>query len=770
MRYFHTLLILHFSLYAAAQDPVPPIGEWREHLPYKSCIGISAGNGRIYGATPYSFFSLDPAQNVTERFSRVSGLHETGISNLFFDEENNKLVIAYKNSNIDILYRNDIFNVPDIKRDNIVGDKTIYRIFSSGGNYYLSTGLGVILVSGSRYEVSDSWLIGNNGSQVRVNGFTATGNFFYAATAEGLKQLPANSPNPANYANWQLISGSNGLPAGNCAHIIFTQNKLIAAVNDSLFLLNGTAWTLLYTDGWDWTDINLSEQKILLCELQGTARRIRTLDINGTVLQTIDPQAGSIPKMAILNNNTLWVADSTRGLISYESGNTEISHPVNSPDGIANGDIFFSDRTLLAASGTIDGQRLAQGDFNGIYEFREGEWINYSRSRFPVFDSIPDLLVLAADKRDGSVWAGSFGGGLLHLKAGPVFEVFKQNFLGPDLANPGQYRVSGLAFDRENNLWISNDGAADLLLVRRNDGSRHSFQPPFLLNRQAVSQIRIDPNGFLWIVSPAGNGLICYDPGSSIDNSGDDRWRLYRMGSGSGNLPSADVLSVAVDKNGFIWVGTSDGIGVIQCPDQAFDNPGCDAIWPVIPAGNFAGYLFKGQVVQALAVDGADRKWVGTRNGVFLVNPEGEKLVYRFTVDNSPLLSNDVQHICIDPKTGEVFFATANGICSFRSTATSGAEQNEELLVFPNPVPPGYTGTIAIRGLVNNAIVKITELDGRLVYQTRALGGQAIWDGKNYRGERVASGAYLVLVSDDGSDPARVKRERAVTKIFFISH
>jgi hypothetical protein len=210
-------------------------------------------------------------------------------------------------------------------------------------------------------------------------------------------------------------------------------------------------------------------------------------------------------------------------------------------------------------------------------------------------------------------------------------------------------------------------------------------------------------------------------------------------------------------------VGTTDGIGVIQCSQDVFNALGCQAILPIVPQGNFAGYLFKGQEVRSLAVDGADRKWVATKNGVWLTSADGEKVIGRFTEDNSPLLSNDVKKIAIDGKTGEVYFATLKGICSFRSTATEGGETNSEILVFPNPVPPGYSGTIGIRGLVNNAIIKITELDGRLVYQTRALGGQAVWDGRNYKGQKISSGIYLVLVSDGG------RTEKAAAKIVFIS-
>src|SRR4029079_4387745 len=134
----------------------------------------------------------------------------------------------------------------------------------------------------------------------------------------------------------------------------------------------------------------------------------------------------------------------------------------------------------------------------------------------------------------------------------------------------------------------------------------------------------------------------------------------------------------------------------------------CEAVWPVVQTGNFAGYLFKGQEVRSIAVDGADRKWVATKNGVWLISADGEKVIWHFTEENSLLLNNDVKKIAIDGQTGEVYFATAKGICSFRSTDTEGEEINSNVLVFPNPVPPGYNGTIAIRGVANNAIVKIT--------------------------------------------------------------
>ncbi len=741
---------------------------WREHLPYGSAIDVTAGESKLYCATPYSVFVVDEATNSIERLSRVTGLHETGISTIRYDEVNNKLFIAYSNSNIDIIYRHDIYNVPDIKRDNIIGDKNIYNIYPSGKNYYLSTGLGVIVIDGERYEVKDSWFIGDGGNQVKVNGFTSDGNFYYAATEEGLKKAAVNSSNLADYNNWQVISGTNGLSTGACKNVFTVQNKVVLQKNDSLFVQNGITWSLLYTDGWPFISSNTTENKIQLCQRQNITGRVIILNPDGTVFRTVAQVAPiSFPRKAILYNNDPWVADQYGGL-SHHTSSSYVEYRPNSPEATASGEMTVYNNIFYATAGEVNDAWNYQYNGNGIFQFKEGGWTNINRFRFQQIDTLLDYITIAVDPGDETVWAGSYGGGLLHLKPGPVFEIFKQNVVGPAIGDPSSYRVAGLAFDYELNLWIANYGSAEPLKVRKADGTWKNFSIPFFLNENAVAQVIVDDNNYKWIVSPKSNGLVCYNHGTSIDNTGDDRWKLYRGGTGNGNLPNNEVLCVAKDKNGFIWVGTTDGIGVIQCPQEVFTAQGCEAIWPVVQQGSVANYLFKGEEVRSIVIDGADRKWVATKNGAWLISADGTKLIYQFTETNSPLLSSDVKKIAIDGKTGEVYFATLKGICSFRSTATEGGEINADVLVFPNPVPPGYTGTIGIRGLVNNAIVKITELDGRLVYQTRALGGQAVWDGRDYKGRKRASGIYLVLVSDD--DPStKFKGEKAAAKIVFLS-
>lgn len=769
MRFLLSIILPLFFIQAVAQQPLPPIGLWREHLPYNSAIDVTSGDGKIYCATPYSIFSVSETDNSIERLSRITGLSETGISTIKYDEANSKLFIAYDNSNIDIIYRNDIINVPDIKRDDIIGDKRIYNIYPLQNNYFLSTGLGVIVIDGQRYEVKDSWFIGNGGNQVKVNGFTSDGTFFYAATEEGIKKAPMNNANLANYTNWQLVSGMNGLSAGACQNILYLTNQIIAQKNDSLFILNGNTWNFFYTNGWQIISSNVSANKINLCQrIINVQSKVTILNPDGTVARTLTQLAPiSFPRRAILVNNDPWLADQYGGLSHFSTASYEQFKP-NSPEAIASGEMTVYKNTFYATAGEINESWNYQYNGDGIFVFKEGSWVNINRYRFSTIDSLLDYITIAIDTRDETVWAGSYGGGLLHIKADRSFEIFKQNIIGPTVGDPNSYRISGLAFDQDNNLWISNFGAIQPLLVRKTDGSWNRFSIPFILSENSLAQIIIDDNNNKWIMAAKTGYVICFAHGTTIDNIGDDRWKQYSTGAGNGNLPEGEVLCLAKDKNGFIWVGTANGIGVIQCPQDVFTGQGCDAVWPIVQQGNFAGYLFNGEEVRSIAVDGADRKWVATRSGVWLISATGEKVIYNFTAENSPLLSNDVKKVTIDGKTGEVFFATLKGICSFRSTATEGGKTNETVLVFPNPVPPGFTGTISIRGLMNNAIVKITELDGRLVYQTRALGGQAVWDGYDYRGRKIATGVYLVLVSDDGSSGTS-KKEKVAVKIVVIS-
>lgn len=749
-------------LFARAQNSLP-VGSWQEHLPYRNAIALTASENKIFCATPYSFFSVNPTTKEIQRFSKISGLTETGISTIGFDPFNKKLVAAYTSGNIDVIAQNNIANVPGLKRANINRAKKINHIYPLAAYTYLATSIGIIVLDTKKNEIKDSWVIGNSGNYVTVNMIASDAQYFYAATDEGLKKLPFTAPNGADYKAWQNLSGKDGLSAVACKGVVTINNEVICLQNDSLFIQRGNSWRYLFSNGLPVTSINSSENKIALCQQGLSKAQVAFINGNGSIDKVFDQPIIQKPKSALLKNGTYWIADSLNGLLQWQ-GNSFEQYNINAPYSIATGQMVVHDNTLYAAAGSIDKNGQALNNAAGIYRLQNGQWTTYNRFTFAVLDSLKDVVTLAIDRRNNSLWAGSFGDGLLNIKTGPSFQKYKNNSpIQPSLTNRNSYQATGLQFDAAHNLWIANYGAAQYLHVLKENNTWQSFTPPIALNENAVAQIVIDDANQKWIAAPKGNGVLCFNHGTTIENTADDKWKLLKGGTGRGNLPSNEVLCLAKDKNGFIWIGTADGIGVVQCPEQIFTT-GCEATLPITKDGSFAAYLFKGENVNSIAVDGADRKWIGTDKGAWLIDAAGEKVLQHFTEERSPLLSNVVHNIAINGSTGEVFFATANGICSYKGSATEGAATNDSLLVYPNPVTPEYNGTIAIKGLAEGSFVKITEAAGRLVYQTKALGGQALWNGKDYTGRRVQTGVYLVIVTDEN------KIERGVGKIVFINN
>ncbi|GAA4320477.1 hypothetical protein [Flaviaesturariibacter amylovorans] len=764
MRFLPFLLLSGLS--AAAQNTFPAIGSWREHLPYNSTVDLAVTPERIYAATPYSLFTVDRESGEVERRSKVGGLSETGIRTIRYDEGAGKLYIGYTNSNIDVLTTGGIRNIPDLLRESVSGDKTVYDFFPAGDVCYVATGLGIWVLDAERYETKDSWFIGNNGGYVPTYMVSRDNEYIWAATAEGLKRTPRNNATPSDFRTWETVSGTGGLPAGRASGVAVIGGRTVALARDTVFVRNGNSWTLFYANGDPIVSINATEGRLAVAQsfvLGGSSTRVTVLNADGSVARTAtNSPVLSYPQEGALAGPDLWVADLYGGLSRWNAAGVEQFKP-NGPDGIATGEMTVYNGTLWAAAGSVNESWNYQYNRNGVYQYKEGQWTNYNQFRLPGLDTVMDVLTVAVDPRDESLWAGSYGGGLVHYTGPGTYSIFKQNSpIGPTVGDPTSYRVAGLAFDQNNNLWVANYGAINFLHVRKTDGTWSSFAAPFFLNENAAASIVVDNSDQLWILSPKGNGVLAYNHGASIESAGDDRWRLFRSGAGNGNLPAGEPLCLAKDRSGFIWVGTTDGVAVIQCAESVFFG-GCEATLPIVKGEtNFANYLFKGEEVRSIAVDGADRKWVGTRNGLWLISPDGDARLAHFTEENSPLLSNDIKRVAIDGRTGEVFVSTAKGICSFRAGATEGVETYDSLKVFPNPVPPGYGGTIAIRGLKENSIVKIAELNGRLVYQTRSLGGQAVWNGRDYAGRSIASGVYLVLVTDEGQE------ERTAGKIVVI--
>ena len=287
-------------------------------------------------------------------------------------------------------------------------------------------------------------------------------------------------------------------------------------------------------------------------------------------------------------------------------------------------------------------------------------------------------------------------------------------------------------------------------LLSNSEGNFKSYSPSSLdtLYQTRRDSIVLDLDGNRWIRQGNFGGILVI--------SSKNQRQFVSTGAGSGNLPSENVKSLALDRDGQMWVGTDKGVVVFDNPNAVFSGKNFDAYTPVFERRRLLG----NEIITSIAIDGGNRKWMGTRNGIFLFNPDGTELVSNFNEKNSPLPSNEISYITAELNTGEVYIRTPKGMVSYRGTATEGTLKQDEsgVKVFPNPVRPDFDGTIGIEGLVENAFVKITDIAGNLVFETRANGGTAIWNGNTLSGGRVKTGIYLIFSANAKGEETLVSR------------
>lgn len=743
---FITCLLLSSGLRAQEK----PIGYWTSLLPYNSSYGIATDGYTIFNISQQAFFTLDPKTYETTTYSKVNGMSDIGMKCIAYDKQTNTVILAYTNSNIDLFKDNSFVNIPDIKLKTVAGDKKINNIYTKNGRAYLSTSLGVVVLDLEKQSVEETYQFFVNSQLVSITAFTAYNGYFYAATPSGMYRANENSPQLQNFQVWEKIDSTHVFK-----DIQVINNKLIMSTPLVIYQLQSdTAAKVFASDTTGITGVDGGYGKYFIRRFAD----IRVLDTNFIQVDSIT-FIDSFSKVIQLADSSVWIGGLYHGLAWRPRAG--LYYPIY-PDGPSDPnsyDIYAHNSDVWVAHGGYNDLFLVNNNLNGFSNYKSGKWKLFSSNTYaPISYKMADFVTITKDESTGTVYAGSFSGGLFELKSNDSFTIYKNgSALEVSQPNGGSnfYQVVGTAMDKDNNLWVSMYGSFHELYVREKATSNwYKYYLNYTRNYPySGGPMVFDNSGHVWYVCTNGGGVIGYDTKGTFSDPGDDVSFHMTSGAGSGNLPDGNVKSIAIDKNDNLWIGTVNGIGILYNASSCLGQR-CDAEIPIVQYDKYAGYLFAGETVQTIAVDGANRKWVGTNNGVWLLSPDAgnSSIIYRFTTDNSPLPSNKIQKITIDDVTGDVYIGTDQGLMCYRSTATEGAETAANVLTFPNPVPSNYKGTIAIKGLTANADVRITDINGQLVYRTTALGGQAVWNGLDYKGHRPQSGVYLIFASNtDGS-------------------
>lgn len=735
------------------------IGEWRSHLPYNSAVSAATDGNKLFVAGKSSLFTYDISKDEIQTYSKVNGMADIELSYIAYDNVTQIAVLAYTNSNIDLFKDETFYNIPELKLRSVSGNKSIYNIFIDDGLAYLSTGVGVLVINLQKKEIKENYVFSKNKNTYAVKSMSANGNFLFAATDIGLYRTTKNNPNIQATATWKLIDSSR-----KYINTTLALNKTFLSTIDSVFVLENDTLSFVYRlDSSVINHIDPVENGLCISTFSGSKNKGETFTLDKNYIQ-IDSFESAQPMMATQTlDKRVWVSDINQGLRCKDK-----SVKPNGPNNVGCYDIVADNGNVYLAHGAHDERWNIRINPSGFSTLEDNKWNVYDFFSMYEFVNLRDAVRLAKDPVDNSLYVASLTAGLFHLKKDRTGENLRENVFEPNILDPSTYRLSGVAFDQGNNLWVTQNNSPNELMARSSkDGNWYKFSLPATRPRpyweNGAAGLIIDNYNQKWFFSPAGGGVLVYNDNNTLENQSDDTYTKLLKGKGYGNLPDNFVQCLASDKKGAIWIGTINGIGIVNCPENITEpGNGCETEIRVVQYDQFAGQLFAGENVNSIAVDGANRKWIGTGNGVWLISEDANKIITRFTKDNSPLPSNNIQKIAVDPKTGDVYFGTDKGMVSYRGTSTDGTEVNKDVLIFPNPVRGDYSGTIAIKGLVDNADVRITDVSGQLIYRTKALGGQAVWNGTDYTGRRPQTGVFLVFASNS------LGTETYVGKMVFI--
>ena len=754
--------LLNIIMFACPISAGAAYGDWTIYAAYHHATKVAVLNKMVYVLSDNGLFGYDPEDTHIETYDKTNLLSDCNIFDMAYCEATKQIVLLYKNGNVDLLdAKGNVYNMPELK-GKALADKTLNDLYVKDEFVYISMNLGIAVLDTKRKVFSSYYDFGQ-----KVNSVIVDNGYIIAVTKGGIYR-GLMKENLLDSKNWEKASSnmfSKIILFNNHYYCLSSEGDQPIKITD-----NDKFYSQVLTDDVI-SDYCIAGDNLFLFGTPHTLifdkdNNYKTIDNN---LQTIH---------ADYINGKYWMACNSNGLIQASFDDNAFKETMSSV--IPNSPAYNYFYNMIM----VNGRLLSVG---GYYEFsntfkrpgfvtqyENGVWTNFDEQSalegvggdyyFREFNSI------AQDPKDPTHHFVSARSGIIEYKDYKFLKHLDHTnsplrSILPNSSHASYYVwTGGLTYDNQNNLWMLCCLQDTTIRVMKADGKWQGFYYSEFTNCHNVNSITFDQRGWMWICnrqssSDTNAGLFVVNMNGTLNQRSDDQSRLIvDFNNQDGTAYHAYEMNCAVeDLNGAIWIGTDVGPFVSFEPSKVFDNDfyftQCKV--PRNDGTNFADYLLSEISVRCIVVDGGNRKWMATvGNGVYLVNEDGSEILEHFTIDNSPLISNDVYSIAIDGSSGEVFFATDNGLVSYMGNAVDPEESFDKDLVkaYPNPVKPDYTGNIIISGLMGNSVVKIVNAAGRLVKEGKSVGGAFSWDRLTNEGKQAAAGVYYVLATDSDGD------------------
>lgn len=742
---------------------------WEGHFSYLNINEVVEGNGKVYAASENAIFSYDIQSKDLETISTINGLSGEFISTIHYSITYNLLVVGFENGLIEIynVSDNSVLSVVDILEKPTIppNNKAINHFNEYNNVIYIATGFGISVFDLERLEFGDTYFIGDGGSQIIVNETEVSGDYIYAAcsNSSGLRRALVASAGLINYQEWSQFA------TGNFVGIQQVQNKLYTVrANSKIYEVFDSAITELFTYPTLPLDLKTSNTNLVVT----TIGSVYIYDENFTLLTTANTSVeyNTVFTSAVTTNEGIYIGTLGNGVLRTSIENTSNYVKIH-PNGPLRNNVFSVETGFNNVWATYGGYSLTYLPNNNKYgvSHLQDEWLNtvYDSLQYPAIN----LNYIAINPlKPQQVFISSFQHGILEIDNDePIIVYNNQNSGLESLVLPGNpsftsIRVSGSTFDRGGILW-SMTARVERPLKSYNPSTGQwigydftEIIPDALNDEFGYSDIVIDANNTKWI-GGYKLGLIGFN-----ENGGNHLLKFINDENGA-NMPSPLVRALAIDKQNQLWIGTIKGLRVLYNTSNFFENSNVSTNEIVILEDGIPKELLEQQFITDIIVDGSNNKWVATIGaGVFYFSSNAQETIFHFTKDNSPLPSNNVNDMALDSNNGIMYFGTDKGLVTFKSGGSETEEELANAYVYPNPVRPGFdmfNEKIKIKDISDNVNIKITDIEGNLVaeaesrtnlryrgYNLEIDGGIAYWNGKNLGNNTVASGVYLVMLSD----------------------
>ena len=747
------LLLSVFSIKSTAFS-YNGIDDWRLYPSYHNATYCQVAGDKVYILASGALYSYNRSDSEVRLYDKINTLSDIDITHIAYCKEIKALLIVYSNANIDILYDDEeIYNLSDFK-NKLLSQKKINNISIQGATAYLSTEFGAVEIDLENLEFRNTY---NTGLDTKYTYLFK--DRLYTATDSGLYYCQT-SKNMLDKSNWEKAHPTVVMTLAELdgkLYCIASDGKFMEVIpeTNTLKAVDGN-YSYLYREGNSFIAVSAS--------------RIVRIDSNGTnKICDLKEKYNFILK----DNDTFWCCNGYSGVVESVVEDNAIV-PKNRPL-LPNSPIrnycefmqFTSDEKLLVAGGNLNYFDITFYDGTLMeYDYVNDSWNNLPEDTVKKATGLRYVNMCSIDEdptEPGHYFASSFGYGIYEFRNGKFVNHYSIHNSPLETVVPSNnryVRVPMVKFDNEGNLWCINTGVKDIVKILKKDGTWISLHYKPIEYLPTMVEPMIDSRGWLWITSLQGEaGVFCAKLNGTPFDTSDDESKVWLNKFTNQDGTSYDIYQVYAlteDHNRKMWVGTNAGLFVIDNPQTFFNDGTFKQIKvPRNDGTGLADYLLSGTYIKSIKVDGANRKWVGTNdNGIYLISADGLETIHHFTTENSPLPSDCIESIAINGKSGEVFIGTDKGMASYMSDATRAEEKLDEnnVYAYPNPVKADYSGVISIVGLTAGCNVKIVDAAGFLINEGTSQGGKYNWNGRNRRGEKVASGVYYVLTYDSNGD------------------